>query len=372
MAMIHLSPRRLVLIVLALALVGGATAGIVATVALDSALEEYAAALFAGRVPGTPGGGTRRAADADDALTTVGAVGEASVATVTQATLDSRLSGSWVTAHDALGYGVVVSADGWVLLHADTVSGIANPMRNTEVWIGGTRYVPTQVVTDTLSDTALMKVDASGLAPVAFAASEGEAPGARVYAPSTQGGLLVTTVADTRVPVDTVVRAEAYAYGWELAVHPQTGTPVFDGSGTLLGLAGEGGMTPVHQVSSFVKDVIRDGAPSHAGLGAYVADLGAVLNMDEGLRGGETYGALVIAPPSGAAAVLRSSPAATAGLLAGDIIGAVDGVRVDTATTLAELLRLYDPGETAAFAVTRGGEEFTLTVTFVEYGDLLY
>ncbi len=66
------------------------------------------------------------------------------------------------------------------------------------------------------------------------------------------------------------------------------------------------------------------------------------------------------------------SPANTAGLLVGDIVTAVDGVRVDHRHTLAEILRLYDPGESAAFTIMRAGKEQTITITFVNYDDLLY
>lgn len=374
MAMIRFSPRRTLLLTFLLALVAGASAGIVATVMLDATLEEYAAALFAGRVPGTPGTKPRQTTTLyDESLETVRTIGESSVAVITTTTLDSRLSASWIDAHEALGYGVVVSADGWILLHTATVDGMANPLRSSEVWVSGERYVPTQFVRDTLTSTALMKIDASGLTPVAFAASEVVVPGEQVFAPSTPSAVRAMTVVDTRyVDELAVMPAETLVYDWQLSEASRRALPVFDGDGSLLALQANGVASPIHAVTAFVKEVIRDGAPTHAGLGAYVVDLESALNIDDALRGGETHGALVIAPPSGAAAVVRSSPAGVAGILAGDILTAVDGVRVDHRTTLAELLRLYDPGETAAFTVVRNGAEQAITVTFADYADLLY
>lgn len=373
--MTNLSLRRTIIFVLLIALAAGATSGIIATVMLDATLEEYAAMLFAGRAPGTPGGSKPREASTnyDLALEAVRTVSESSVATITLATLDSRLSSSWIGGHQALGYGVVVSADGWVLLGAEVLTGVANPLRGAEVWIGGERYVPTQVVRDSLTDATLLKISANGLTPVAFAASESVVPGTQVFGASTSGALLAMTVSDARKTSDlSVLPAEAFAYAWQVSEQSALAEPIFAGDGSLLALQAGQGATPIHLVSAFVKEVIRDGAPLHAGFGAYVVDLEEVLNIDLTLRGDEAYGAIVVSPSTGAAAVVRSSPASVAGVLAGDIITSVDGVRVDHATTLAEHLRLYDPGETAVLTLVRGGAEQTITVTFVDYADLLY
>lgn len=373
--MTNLSLRRTFVLALVLALAAGATSGIIATVMLDTTLDEYAARLFAGRAPGTPSDSKPRAVSTsyDSALETVRTVSENSVATITSTTLNSRLPSSWIGAHQALGYGVVVSADGWVLLDAEVLAGVASPLRGAEVWIAGQRYVPTQVVSDSLTSATLLKISANGLTPVAFAASESVAPGTQVFGASTSGALLAMTVSDTRMTTElSVLPAEAFAYAWQVSEPSTLAEPIFAGDGSLLALQVGQSATPIHSISAFVKEVIRDGAPLHAGFGAHVVDLESVLNIDPTLRGDEAYGALVVSPSGGAAAVVRSSPASLAGVLAGDIITSVDGARVDHTATLAEHLRLYDPGETAVLTLVRDGVEQTITATFVDYADLLY
>ncbi len=59
-----------------------------------------------------------------------------------------------------------------------------------------------------------------------------------------------------------------------------------------------------------------------------------------------------------------ASPAAAAGLRAGDTIVSFDGVRTDQWNELSDLIRVH-PGDTVPIVVQRDGEEVTLTATIV-------
>ena len=69
-----------------------------------------------------------------------------------------------------------------------------------------------------------------------------------------------------------------------------------------------------------------------------------------------TEGALIIE-------VYEDTPAAQAGLQAGDIIVAVDGDAVDARRTLPERLYAYDEGDVVTLTVRRGDEELAIEVT---------
>lgn len=364
--------RRWFAAYLVLTLVLGATAGLVSSLSMQEVLEEYAATLFSQRGPSTtPQNGTARQDD-DEAVARVAEVAQASVVLVADRTLDARLPSSWISASDARGVGVVASADGWVLVDASAF-GALDPLKSIDVWVDGQRFAPTRVVRDTLTSYALVKLDADGLTPVAFAASENVTSGGRAYVVPEHHAIAVTTVTHARWYGDVwVAPAEQYAATWRLAETPAIAAPVFDARGELLGLVGDGVLYPMHQGLAFVREVMRDGATAHAGLGAHVVDVARVLNMDASLRQGAGEGALLVAPGDGSAAVVDGSPADVAGLRAGDIIRAVDDVRVNGTTSLAELLRVYDPGETAALRVLRDGAEQTLSVTFADLADLVY
>jgi hypothetical protein len=63
------------------------------------------------------------------------------------------------------------------------------------------------------------------------------------------------------------------------------------------------------------------------------------------------------------AAVSSNSPAAAAGLQAGDVIVAVDGQPVGSVKEVVRDIRLHHPGDTCVLDVVRGGESVQVTAT---------
>jgi S1-C subfamily serine protease len=109
----------------------------------------------------------------------------------------------------------------------------------------------------------------------------------------------------------------------------------------------------------------------HAALGAYVVDLSDIYNLDAGLRQSLSTGALVFAPV-GKLAVPVKTPAAESGLLAKDIITAVDGEAITQFVSLSELLAIYDPGQTAKLSVLRAGAPIEISVVLGDLSTLVY
>lgn len=92
-------------------------------------------------------------------------------------------------------------------------------------------------------------------------------------------------------------------------------------------------------------------------LGVEYLDLNAEVAAERELT--QQEGALILR-------VLPESPAEVAGLLAEDIVVAVEGDPVDARRTLRERLLAYDPGETLQLALLRAGESMELDVTLGE------
>jgi membrane-associated protease RseP (regulator of RpoE activity) len=92
-------------------------------------------------------------------------------------------------------------------------------------------------------------------------------------------------------------------------------------------------------------------------LGVTYEAVGADLADQEGLSDGE--GALV-------SAVIDGSPAAAAGVQAGDIILAVDGERLVRTGLLRRLVQAHAPGDGISLLVLRNGNEQTMDVTLGE------
>ncbi len=68
--------------------------------------------------------------------------------------------------------------------------------------------------------------------------------------------------------------------------------------------------------------------------------------------------------PNGAVVtnVESNSPAEKAGLQAGDVITAIDNVKIDTNHSLSDLIQTHKPGDKVALTVTRGSQSLTLNV----------
>ena len=98
----------------------------------------------------------------------------------------------------------------------------------------------------------------------------------------------------------------------------------------------------------------------HAYLGVTYESVGVDQAAQEGLSDGE--GALV-------SAVIDGSPAAAAGIQAGDIILAVDGRRIVRTAMLRRLIQAHAPGDGVSLLVLRDGSERSLDVTLGQATD---
>ena len=70
-----------------------------------------------------------------------------------------------------------------------------------------------------------------------------------------------------------------------------------------------------------------------------------------------SFGELVLDTPA------EGSPAADAGLHAGDILVSLDGEAIDLETPFLELLFAHEPDDTVDFVVQRGDDQLNLEIT---------
>lgn len=79
-------------------------------------------------------------------------------------------------------------------------------------------------------------------------------------------------------------------------------------------------------------------------------------------RGGNVPPAQNFANGAVVTEVVQNGPAAAAGLQAGDVITAIDNIKIDANHSLADLVGAHKPGDKVALSVTRGSQSLTLTV----------
>jgi len=138
---------------------------------------------------------------------------------------------------------------------------------------------------------------------------------------------------------------------------------VFDLAGNLSALIGAAGnITPAFAYSSYwqslISPAISVGRPS---LGVNYLDLSVVSPLGLNLSAGA-----LLYPSGTQAAVLKNSPAQTAGLAAGDVISWVNNQEVNASNDLADLIAGYQPGDKITLTYRRGGVDRTIDVKLGE------
>lgn len=270
---------------------------------------------------------------------------------------------------DGSGSGVVFRDDGHVLTNAHVVD---DADRIVVVTSDGSAYDAEVVGIDTVTDVAVVKLDAPAPMPTALiGTATGLRVGQQTIAIGSPLGLIGGSSVTTGV-VSALGREVASREGPPLLDMIQTDAAIAPGSsggalldlqGTVIGITtaiavsqvgaeGLGFAVPIDLAMKVGTEIIEDGRAVHVFLGVEGTDLDAAKAADAGLQGG----AEIID-------VVRGGPAADAGLVDDDVIVAIDGEQVRSMTGLVVALRARDPGTVVTLTVIRDGEVLDLTAT---------
>lgn len=288
------------------------------------------------------------------------------------------------------GSGVVFDASGHILTNNHVVAAASgNSQATLTVTLAdGRTYAATIVGTDPSTDLAIIKLTngPSDLTPITLGDSSALTVGDPVMAVGNPLGLsgTVTTgiVSALNRPVSTggagqspqgnQAPAEAVvtnAIQTSAAINPgNSGGALVNAKGQLIGInsaiaslgqsssgsqsgnIGIGFAIPVKEAKSIAGQLITSGKAEHAFLGVSTSDT----TITDGSA--KRAGAQVVKIDSG-------TPAAKAGLKPGDVITAVNGEPVDSATALVGQVRQLAAGDQAKLTVFRGGAKQTIDVT---------
>lgn len=281
-----------------------------------------------------------------------------------------------------LGSGVVLQSDGYIVTNNHVVEG-ADELR--VVMHDGESYSAEIVGTDTFSDLAVIKIEEpkSELTAISFGDSEELRTGQWVLAfgsplsrdlnNSVTAGIVsaVGRLQDTpqrrrmQQQNEQQLSAVQNFVQTDAAINPgNSGGPLVDLNGRLAGIntaiasntggyQGIGFAIPSNTVERVVTQIIEEGEVRRAFLGINYQSASQNLIESEGY-------------PSGAAIVSRvqeGTPAAEAGLQAGDVIVSIDGQPLDQYLQVSNIIASKQPGEDVELTIDREGEEQTLTVT---------
>ena len=285
----------------------------------------------------------------------------------------------------AAGTGIIVTGDGYILTNKHVINGAD---KVTVVLDDGTTYEDVKVVaTDPLNDVAFLKVkDASDLPAVNLGDSKTLHVGQQVIAIGNALGEYQNTVTSGIISGigRSVTASDGSGYNAEtLSDMIQTDAAINSGNsgGPLVNAAGEvigintatsstaenmGFAIPISSVKGMLSQLTETGKAERSYLGVYSQEITPEAAKAYNLP--VTSGAYLYSPSS-YSAITKGSPAEKAGLKDKDIVTAVNGVKVGTSGSLANLIGEYKPGDTVQLTVIREGNETTVNVTLEGYSD---
>jgi S1-C subfamily serine protease len=343
--------RRAILGLLALSLIFGAAGGAGATVLLLGGLNES----------GDIGESIRQTLVSEQSATV-------SVA--------ERISPAIVTLEvtgadgESVGSGVIYSADGWIVTNRHVVEGATT----MTVHLEDGRDFPGRVYgIDTLTDLAIVKVEATGLTAATLGRSSAIQVGQTAIAIGSPLGVYTNSV--TAGIISAIGREITTESGrldgllqTDAAINPgNSGGALVDSSGAVIGIntaistegAGIGFAIPIDIARPIMEQALAGIELSRPWIGIrYVA-----LNRRTAAENNLTLfqGAWI----SGGAesGIVPGSPAEAAGLADGDIVTKVQGVLIDELHPLQDLLVQYSPGTVIVLDVLRAGATVQISVT---------
>jgi len=326
-----------------------------------------------GLIPTAPSQGPGGSASSSSSAAT-GVPGQASAiaAKVNPAIVDINTQLGYQNGAGA-GTGMILTSTGEILTNNHVIDG-ATSISVTVVATGKT-YPATVVGTDRTDDIAVIQIKASGLKTIQT--SNSVAVGDSVVAIGNAGGVggLPAVVTGTVQAVNqTITAADQGGANAETLngliqidapIQPgDSGGPLVNTSAQVIGIdtaassAGRfhsggtvGFAIPISHALSIAKEIEagHSSATIHIGLPGFIG-----VAISPSATGS---GALVTGVQSG-------SPAATAGLTAGDTITSINGQAVDSSTTLSSLTKAHRPGDKVSIGWTdQAGATHTATVT---------
>jgi serine protease Do len=269
------------------------------------------------------------------------------------------------------GSGVIVSPNGYIV----TNNHVVGDASKIEVKLAdGRRLKGTVVGTDSETDLAVVKVDATGLPAASLGDSEALEQGDWVVAIGSPFRLEQTITAgivsakgrrvSSASPYDAFIQTDA-------SINPgNSGGPLVNLRGEVVGIntmifsqtgtnSGIGFAIPSSMVRKIYEQLVAKGKVSRGYLGVNVQDvepaIAESLNLPEGTKGAVVGGV-----------ANSDSPAAKAGLKSGDVITSVNGTSVASSQELTSLVADISPGSTAEVRFLRDGQEQATRVTLAE------
>jgi S1-C subfamily serine protease len=278
-----------------------------------------------------------------------------------------------------IGSGIIYDVAGWILTNRHVV---ADATQVTVELNDGRQVTGAVYGVDTLTDLAIVKIDANDLHAAPIGDSSSLEPGQTAIVIGSALGTFTDSVTSGVIsalgrslavtdPLTNERRELRNLVQTDAAINPgNSGGPLVDINGQVVGVStayAEGAQgiffaIPINIAKPIMRQAIAGQELTRPWIGIIYVTLNRNLATQNNLP--IDYGAWISPDTStGDPAVIDGSPAQAAGLKAGDIVTAIDGRRIDAANGLDDILSLYEPGDRLTLSVLRGGEELQIGIT---------
>lgn len=256
------------------------------------------------------------------------------------------------------GSGFIISEDGYILTNTHVLAG----MNNIKVLLNDKREYRAQLIgSDTQSDVALLKIEASDLPTVKVGNPKDLKVGEWVAAIGAPFGFDNSVTAGIVSAKGRSLPNENYTpfIQTDVAINPgNSGGPLFNLKGQVVGINSQiysrsGGFMgisfaiPIDVAMNVAEQLKTTGKVQRGRVGVVIQEVSYDLAKSFGLD--KANGALV-------SQVLPNSPAARAGLQIGDIIQSVNGEEVKNSSDLPVMVGILPPGKEITLGIWRQGK----------------
>ena len=266
----------------------------------------------------------------------------------------------------SLGSGFIINKNGTIV----TNNHVINNAEDIVVKVGNKEYKAKVLGADPYSDLAVLKIDTNEkFIPVKFGDSDKARVGDWVVAignPFGLGGTVTSGIISARNRDINLTRYDDFIQTDASINQGNSGGPLFNLKGDVVGIntaiiapgqsgsIGIGFAIPANAASNVITQLIKYGETKRGWLGVRIQQITKEIADVEKLK--NTEGALV-------ASVGEKSPAAKAGLKAGDIILKFDGKKIDTMRALPKLVSNTEVGKTVELEIWRNKKLITKKLT---------
>ena len=277
------------------------------------------------------------------------------------------------------GSGFIFNANGWILTNRHVVEGASE----IQVVLADSRtYTGTVYGIDTLTDLAIVKVNATGLPTAPLGTSADLQQGQLAVAIGNPLGTFENTVTTgvisglgRQITAGDVSQTSSESLNnliqTDAAINPgNSGGPLLNSAGEVIGVntavassaQGIGFAIPIDAAKEIMAEALAGKQLARPWIGVYYEPVTKQLAKDKGLS--VDHGALVGPPANGSSSgIVSGSPAASAGLKDGDVITSVDGQAVDTSHDLSTRIVTHAPGDKVVLTVQRGSSSIQVNLT---------